>query len=123
MKLHLSKTDGLYTFSGYGEGYVLVNGIRHENNVLVTPTRLTPGWTGHDFDALTAEDFELLAATDAEIVILGTGNALRFPHPRLTQSLLAARRGLEVMDAQAACRTYNILAAEDRKVACALLLP
>ncbi len=123
MKLHLSRTDGLYTFSGYGDGYVTVNGKHHESNLLVSPTRLTPGWTSHDFDALSEDDFALLAATDAEIIILGTGRSFRFPHPRLTQPLLATGRSLEAMDTQAACRTYNILAAEDRKVICALLLP
>ena len=58
---------------------------------------------------------------DAEIVLLGTGPRQRFPHPRLTAPLAQARVGLEVMDLQAACRTYNILVAEERKVAAALL--
>jgi uncharacterized protein len=47
---------------------------------------------------------------------------LRFPAPRLTRALAIARIGLEVMDTQAACRTYNILMAEQRRVAAALLL-
>ena len=51
----------------------------------------------------------------------GTGSRLRFPHPRLTAALTRARIGLEVMDVQAACRTYNILMAEERRVAAALL--
>ena len=57
----------------------------------------------------------------AEIVLLGTGPRQRFPHPRLTAALASAGIGLEVMDVQAACRTYNILVAEERKVAAALL--
>ena len=56
-----------------------------------------------------------------EVVLLGTGAKLRFPHPRLTRLLSDARIGIEVMDLQAACRTYNILMAEERKVAAALL--
>jgi uncharacterized protein len=62
-----------------------------------------------------------LLELEAEIVILGTGPRQRFPHPRLTAALAQARVGLEVMSLQAACRTYNILVAEDRKVAAALL--
>lgn len=123
MKLHLSRTDGLYTFSGYGVGHVIVNGTHHQRNLLVTPSRLIPDWTTHAFDELDESDFSFLASLDKEVILLGTGQTFRFPHPRLTQLVLATGCGLEVMDTQAACRTYNILAAEDRDVACALLLP
>ena len=58
---------------------------------------------------------------DAEIILLGTGKLLRFPSPELMQSLMQARKGIEVMDTQAACRTFNVLAGEKRKVAAALL--
>ena len=61
------------------------------------------------------------APFDSFGLALGTGDTLRFPHPRITQALAAARIGVEVMDLQAACRTYNILMAEERKVAAALL--
>lgn len=122
MKLELTRTDGLNTFTAYGEGYVSVNGIRHNCNVAVLPDQLIPDWTKADFDALTLADFELLAGLDAEIILLGTGNKLRFPRPELMRPLVRAQKGLEVMDLQAACRTYNILAAEGRKVAVGLLL-
>jgi uncharacterized protein len=122
MKLELARTDGLNTFTAYGEGYVSVNGIRHNCNIVVLPDRLIPEWTLADFDSLTVADFELLAGLDAEIILLGTGNQLRFPRPELMRPLVKAQKGLEVMDLQAACRTYNILAAEGRKVAAGLLL-
>ena len=60
-------------------------------------------------------------ALKPEVVLLGTGDKLRFPHPSLTRAFAEARIGIEVMDLQAACRTYNILMAEERKVAAALL--
>lgn len=122
MKLQLARTDGLNTFTAYGDGYVSVNGIRHDCNIIALPDRLIPGWTSADFDSLTIADFELLAGLDAEIILLGTGNRLRFPRPELMRPLVQAQKGLEVMDLQAACRTYNILAAEGRKVAASLLL-
>lgn len=79
MKLQLAQTDGLNTFTAYGEDYVSVNGIRHNCNVAVLPDRLIPEWTQADFEALTVADFELLAGLDAEIILLGTGKQLRFP--------------------------------------------
>ena len=120
MKLHAAGPTRLNVFTGYGEGYVLVNGARHSASVIVLPERVLP-WSASGFDALQAQDFAELSAMPLEVVLHGTGARLRFPHPSLTQALAAARIGLEVMDVQAACRTYNILMDESRKVAAALL--
>ena len=121
LKLHLSNISGVNLFTGYGEGHVMVNRQRHEQNVVVLRDQLLTGWRPAGFDDLLADDFAMLAGLKPEIVLLGTGARLRFPRPELTRALIEARIGLEVMDIQAACRTYNILAAEERKVAAALL--
>ena len=120
MKLHASGPSTFNTITGYGEGYVTVNSERRTSSVVVLPDRIEP-WAAGSFDALTADDFHFLRELGAEIVLLGTGARQRFPHPRLTAELAKAGIGLEVMDLQAACRTYNILVAEERKVAAALL--
>jgi uncharacterized protein len=120
VKLHASAASALNTFSGYGEGYVLVNGQRHANNMIVMPDQLLP-WAVASFDTLSEADFEVIAGLNLEILLLGTGPKQRFPHPRLTRALAAKRIGVEAMDLQAACRTYNILMAEERRVAAALL--
>ena len=121
LKLHLSNLSGSNAFTGYGEGYVMVNRQRYARSLLVLPDRIVPDWQPAGFDQLTAADFEQLTGLAPEIVLLGTGARLRFPRPELTRALVDARIGLEVMDLQAACRTYNILAAEERKVVAALL--
>jgi uncharacterized protein len=120
VKLHATRPSGVNTITGYGEGYVLVNGERHSASIVVLPERLEQ-WAVTGFDALSSEDFSFLKDLGAEIVLLGTGARQRFPHPRLTAELAKAGIGVEVMDLQAACRTYNILVAEERKVAAALL--
>jgi uncharacterized protein len=121
LKLHLASISGINVFTGYGEGYVMVNNQRHERNLVVLRDRLLTDWEPAGFEDLTAEHFARIAELGPEIVLLGTGDRLRFPRPELTRSLIEARIGLEVMDLQAACRTYNFLAAEERKVAAALL--
>ena len=121
MKFHLSQLEG-NAFTGYGVGYVEINRVRHDQNLIVLPTSIVTPWTTGGFDALMPDDFARLLELAPEIVLLGTGEQLRFPHPRLTVSLTMARIGLEVMDVAAACRTFNVLAAEGRKVAAALLL-
>jgi uncharacterized protein len=120
VKLHASVPGHLHTFTGYGEGYVMVNGARHEASLVVMPERME-AWPVAGFDALAESHFAFLAGLGPEVVLLGTGSRLRFPHPRLAAPLARARIGYEVMDLQAACRTYNILMAEQRNVAAALL--
>ena len=120
MKLHASRPLALNTITGYGEGYVLVNGQRRDSSVVVMPERLE-SWSAQAFDSLAPEHFAFLKELGMEILLLGTGPRQRFPHPRLTAALTQAGIGVEVMDLQAACRTYNILVAEERKVAAALL--
>ena len=120
MKLHASGLTSLNTFTGYGPGFVLVNDARHESSLIVMPEHMQP-WDAGSFATLEGAHFAPILALRPEVVLLGTGDRIRFPHPRLTQALAQARIGVEVMDLQAACRTYNILMAEERKVAAALL--
>ena len=122
MKLELNMPAGLNVISSYGPGYVMVNQMRYEKSLIVTPTRVVEDWHPARVGDLDASDFEFLLGLSTEIVLLGTGVNLQFPHPRLAQCLRTARIGLEVMDNGAACRTYNVLAADKRNVAAALLL-
>ena len=120
MKLHASTPGSANTITAYDDDYVKVNGARHDSSVIVTPSDVKK-WSAADFEHLNEQDFAALADLGADIVLLGTGPRQRFPHPKLTAPLGAARIGLEVMDLKAACRTYNILVAEERKVALALV--
>lgn len=121
MKLHLSCTAGLNLFTAHGDGYVAINGERHEGNLIVLPESIIAGWTNATVETLEAADMEKLLALKTGIVLLGTGSRLRFPPGRLLRPFAPAGIGLEVMDLPAACRTYNILASEGREVAAALL--
>jgi uncharacterized protein len=121
MKLHLARAEGRNLFSGYGSGYVAVNGQRYERSLIVLPDRILD-WEPAGFDALTEAVFSELAGLSLEILILGTGARLQFPHPSITRGLYHAGTALEVMDTHAACRTYNILLSEERRVGAALLV-
>jgi uncharacterized protein len=120
VKLHATAPTTRNGFTGYGGGYVLVNGARHESSLIVTPEQVLP-WQAASFEALAEADFGVFLGLDLEILLIGTGAKQRFPHPRLTRALAEKRIGIEAMDLQAACRTYNILVAEGRRVAAALL--
>lgn len=121
LKLHADTPTTQNTVTAYGPGFVEINRVRHTTHVLMTPDQVEP-WPVASFDSLDVTHFERLRDLRSEVVLLGTGARQRFPHPRLTRPLTDARIGLEVMDTQAACRTYNILVAESRKVAAALFV-
>ena len=108
-------------FTGYGEGYVEVNRDRHTSSVIVSGESVMP-WSARSPGDLSREDVRPLADMAPEVVLIGTGASLVFPDPAALADLHAARIGVEVMDTRAACRTYNILMAEGRKVAAALIV-
>ena len=79
-------------------------------------------WEVTKISQLESHHFQQLSQLTVEVVILGTGATIEFPQPALSKALMEKHIGLEVMDTLAACRTYNILANDDRKVAAALML-
>ena len=120
LKLQADAPTSLNTVTGYGTGFIEVNKSRHEGHLLLMPETVQP-WQAPPFESLRAEDFDALLSLRPEIVLLGTGRRQRFPHPRLTAPLARAGIGVEVMDTAAACRTYNILMSEGRRVLAAFL--
>jgi uncharacterized protein len=121
MKFHLqTPTSNLVT--GSGPGWVRVGQDEYRRSIVLLPDAVVDGWAPNGLDALVAADFEALLEHRPEIVLLGTGERQRFVHPRLLQPLAAARIGVDAMDTRAACRTFNILVAEDRRVAAALIV-
>ncbi|HYO28479.1 MAG TPA: Mth938-like domain-containing protein [Azonexus sp.] len=121
MKLHLSNPAGLNLFTAYGDGYVAVNKEKHAINLIVLPESIIFEWSTATPSTLAEGDMQKLLELGSEIILLGTGRRQRFPPGALMRPFAPAGIGLEIMDLQAACRTYNILAAEGRKVAAALL--
>ena len=101
---------------------MLVNARRYEHSLVVLPGQLIENWEVSDVGALRDDQISFLAGLNMEIILLGTGGELRFPRPGLLQPLAIAGIGVEVMDTRAACRTYNVLLAEGRNVAAALIL-
>jgi len=122
MKLHTTATQHYQTVTGYDETGDEINAKRCDYSLTVMPEVPPAAWPAESFDSLTSAHFEGIAAAGPDVVILGTGARQRFIHPRLVQPLTARRIGIECMDNQAACRTYNILMGEGRKVVLALIM-
>lgn len=123
MKLHASSTQQYQTVTGYDATGVEINAQHYDYSLIVMPETPPRAWNVTSFDGLSEAHFEQILADAPDVVILGTGERQRFVHPKLTASLTMRRIGVECMDSQAACRTYNILMGEGRKATLALILP
>jgi uncharacterized protein len=122
MKLHATPTQQYQTVTAYDDTGVEINARHYSYSLIVLPEVAPAPWPVESFDTLSAAHFDQIDATAPDVVILGTGARQRFIHPKLISSLTARRIGVECMDNQAACRTYNILMAEGRKVVLALII-
>ena len=122
MKLHLANLGDTKLFTSYADDHVMVNRERFDSSIVVMAAEVRSDWEVADFDALNQAHFDYFLALKPEVLLLGTGKSQHFPHPRLYRKLTNAGIGVECMDTPAACRTYNILVAEDRKVIAAILL-
>ena len=108
--------------TAYGAGYVDVAGLRHTRNLIIMADRVIPGWGPASAGDFLLEHMEALARLEPELVLVGTGARLVFPRQEIITSLPLRGIGLEFMDTGAACRAYNFLLGEDRRVAAALLI-
>ncbi len=121
MKLHEQLPVGIHLISRYGAGVVQVSGRQLTAPLILAPALLHDSWIATAKE-LTAESLAPLWPVEPRIVLLG-GSGFDAGVVKLLRRALAARQaGLEVMDLGAACRTYNVLAQEERAVA-ALLFP
>ena len=121
MKIQPDKFD-VQSISSYGSGWVGVGTEKIVESVVLSSRGQRFAWVCDRFENLTATHFAQLAEQGPELVIFGSGDRLRFPQPAWLASLYSQRIGIETMDTQAACRTYNILAGEGRHVLLALLI-
>ncbi len=122
MKFQPDTTEGVNVITRQEPGRIWVGAAPFQHSVLVPWQGEVLPWAAAAPEELTAAHFEHIAALQPELVIFGSGTRLRFVAPALMQSLMALRIGVETMDTPAACRTYNVLASERRRVLAALLL-
>ena len=122
MKMILDNTRGGYAITAYEDGRVIINELAFARSLIVTPQALVENWPPASLAELAEDHLRQVLELGPEVILLGTGSRLAFPDSALLNPLMRGRIGLEVMDTAAACRTYNILMAEGRRVAAALIL-
>jgi uncharacterized protein len=122
LKLQSDPHSGANTITGYGPGYVEINQTPYSHAVLMSSDGAVSEWPVKSFEGLEPSHFAQMVDLKPELILIGTGSQQHFLPPELLKTLISAKIGFEVMDSQAACRTYNILVGEGRQVLLALIV-
>ena len=122
MELQLENDPLGYRVGSFVNNTVAIRGVRYTTSLIVTPGKVVRDWPPQHPVGLTIDDLGIILALEPELILVGTGNALRFPDSVILKGVIRAGIGIDFMDSRAACRTYNILAAEGRHVAAGIII-
>ncbi len=122
MKFTQQMPSGINLIRRYGADFIAIGDAEIRSSCIVTANSLD-SWAPRSVDELRAEHLAALFALAPEVVVLSTGAKQLFPRAALRAEFATRRIGLEVMEVGAACRTYNVLVGEERRVLAAILLP
>jgi uncharacterized protein len=122
MKFAEAHIDGAHLIQGYEFGRIFIGARTYRQGLIVSPERIVTGWGPGCAADLAREHFEALLELDPQVIIVGTGENQFFPDPRTYLATSRLGFGIEFMDTGAACRTYNILVSEGRKVVAGLII-
>jgi uncharacterized protein len=122
MSLLLDENQANYQIRAYKPGFIQINDETFTNSVIVSPNNLITNWPPQTLLSLTAEHLNIILTLKPTLLLLGTGATLAFPAVELYGTLINHGISVEIMDTHAASRTYNVLTAENRNVAAALII-
>ena len=122
MKFAEDHNSANYKISGYDTQSIGINGLPHTKSLVISPMELLQDWEPSKYSELNEQHLDDIFAMQPEIIILGTGLKQIFPPAEILRRLAKEQIGFEIMDTQAACRTFNILMAEDRTVVAGMFL-
>lgn len=122
MKLSEDYSIGTNVIRSFTNQAIEVNNRTYNSSLIVSNTLLIPDWEVNDIQQMSHENWQELTKHKPELIIIGTGNSIVFPHPSSYAPAIEQGIGVEFMDSAAACRTYNVLVAEDRFVIAGIIL-
>jgi uncharacterized protein len=121
MKFSEDTGGNVHHIDAYTTGLIRIDGRDYHSGLGLTSGQLIEDWGPSTPDGLTTEHIAALLALEPEVILIGTGAHQVFPRAALIAQAHARGVGLEVMDTGAACRTFNILVGEGRRVAAGLI--
>lgn len=124
MKIDLDKftEEGVNRVHSYSAGSVVIAENTYNSSLILSSDTIIDDWSPENIFQLSQDDLDQIIELEPELVLLGTGDDLHFPEHEITMAFYSRNIGIEVMDTGAACRAFNFLAAEGRKVVAALFM-
>ena len=122
MKMALDNASGVNTIRSYEAGRVQIRERFYTNSLIVLPSRLYLDWEPGTVQELRTAHLAPILEERPEVLIIGTGETQVFPEPAIFSTFMDLGIGFEIMDNAAACRTFNVLLAENRRAALALVM-
>ena len=121
MKFSQEPLDAHWRIDRYESGEIIINGQSHKKSVLIHKDFMSD-WSVISFDQVTPEILKKLNQRNPEVILIGTGDKIILPSRELLDFSQVAQIGLEIMPTRQACRTYNLMAQDDRNVLVALIV-
>lgn len=121
MMLDREQSPG-HIIRGFAAGRILIGSDTFSSPLIVTAEQIIADWSPPGVQQLSRADLQRVLDLDPDVILLGTGLRQLFPPATLTTEILRQGVGLEIMNTAAACRTFNVLASEYRRVAAALFI-
>jgi len=123
MKIDIDRnTEGINRIHAYSTGSIVIAETNYNSSLILSSDTIIDDWPPETIFQLKQDDLDQIIELDPELVLLGTGSHLHFPDHTITMAFYSRNIGIEVMDTGAACRAFNFLAAEGRRVVAALFM-
>jgi uncharacterized protein len=121
VEFSLDHATGRYQIRSYAPKKITINDTVYSDSLIISPDQLIVPWPVSSLAELNHSSLATINALKPEVVLLGTGRVLQFPAAELLAYFTQQHIGVEVMDTAAACRTFNVLTAEGRRVVAGLV--
>lgn len=123
MKIDLERSvEGVNRIHAYSTGKIVIDESTYNSSLILSSDTIIDDWQPDNISQLGTSDLDQIFDLDPELVLLGTGARLQFPEHEITMALYSRNIGVEVMDTGAACRAFNFLTVDGRKVVAALFM-
>jgi len=122
MKLTLDDDQTGYIIRGYDDSIIRTNSGQYSKSLIISTNKLIENWEPNSIAELEVNHFKPALDLNPEIILIGTGSNLKFPNNEVLADIYRVNCGVEIMNTPAACRTYNLLSSENRKVVACLII-
>ncbi len=122
LQLIHNPNQSIYTIQSFSPGKIEINHTIYTHSLIALPNQIITDWPPQTMDMLAAKHVDRMTQLSPEIILIGTGIQQHLIPSLLLMKLIEAKIGFEAMSTAAACRTFNLLASEGRKVAAGLII-